>query len=482
MTGAVSAILFFSPMRIIFKTLLTAISLVALSCTQSQNNSTNPRPILPDEDDEVHEDMTLFSYNNDPSQILNPERGLYCVKAFSKVEKAFTASEAATARRKGFTLVLLEFYMKPYLETDIDEAYLQMVADSFQSLRDGGMKCILRFAYTPNQHDSQFDPEEPQLMRHIAQLKPLFQEYCDVIAVLQAGFVGCWGEWYYTNHYVQNPVSDEDYLPRKRVLEALLDALPQRREVSLRTPTFKKRMYGLTAADSLTAQTAHDGSKMSRISGHNDCFGASPDDFGTFRDTDDRLLWMADTKYQFMGGETCQTSVYCKCSVSLEDVKNYHWTYLNSEYNQDVLGRWKDEGCYDEIISSLGYRFNFTKNWISKEPKAGEECSVLLRIENQGYAAPVNPRGAELILVDGNGVKTVFELGSDPRTWFGGTITAIDTQIQIPAAAKGHCILYLNLPDPEKNLHDDPRFSIRLANTNVWDDKTGYNKIGEFDV
>ena len=37
--------------------------------------------------------------------------------------------------------------------------------------------------------------------------------------------------------------------------------------------------------------------------------------------------------------------------------------------------------------------------------------------------------------------------------------------------------LYLNLPDPKPNLHNDPRYSIRLANENCWDETTGYNYL-----
>ena len=52
--------------------------------------------------------------------------------------------------------------------------------------------------------------------------------------------------------------------------------------------------------------------------------------------------------------------------------------------------------------------------------------------------------------------------------------------IKIPADASGECTLYLNLPDPKVTLHDNPRFSIRLANEGVWDEETGYNKIATF--
>jgi hypothetical protein len=107
--------------------------------------------------------------------------------------------------------------------------------------------------------------------------------------------------------------------------------------------------------------------------------------------------------------------------------------------------------------------------------------TVALQIKNSGFAAPMNGRGFELVLVDGKGKKTVYEFNDvDPRYWFAGRTVNIEKAISIPADASGKCTLYLNLPDPKATLHDNPRFSIRLANENVWDEETGYNKIVEF--
>ena len=35
----------------------------------------------------------------------------------------------------------------------------------------------------------------------------------------------------------------------------------------------------------------------------------------------------------------------------------------------------------------------------------------------------------------------------------------------------------MSLPDPYGSLHNDPRYSIRLANKDVWDETTGYNYL-----
>ncbi len=42
--------------------------------------------------------------------------------------------------------------------------------------------------------------------------------------------------------------------------------------------------------------------------------------------------------------------------------------------------------------------------------------------------------------------------------------------------------LYLNLSDPEETLHDNPDFSIRLANEDMWEASMGYNKLGVITV
>ena len=183
-----------------------------------------------------------------------------------------------------------------------------------------------------------------------------------------------------------------------------------------------------------------------------------------------------------MGGETCAVSSYCECDVTLQDCEDYHWTYLNIEYNRQVHNVWKNGGCWDEIERRLGYRLSFADVYHST-PAAGQDMTVALQIKNSGFAAPMNGRAVELILVDGKGKKTVYELNDvDPRYWFAGRTINIEKAISIPADASGKCTLYLNLPDPKPTLHDNPRFSIRLANDGVWNDDLGYNKIMEFNL
>ena len=134
----------------------------------------------------------------------------------------------------------------------------------------------------------------------------------------------------------------------------------------------------------------------------------------------------------------------------------------------------------DEVKRRLGYRLSLV-NVATSKAAAGKDFRVKFDIKNSGFAAPGNPRHIELVLVDGKDNKTVYEFKDvDVRYWFAGETNTVDKLITLPKDASGNCTLYLNLPDPKATLHDNPLFSIRLANEGVWNEKTGYNKIAEF--
>lgn len=465
--------------------LLPSVLLLTLfSCTDNLLPGDIVTPPEEDNDDFIEEvsvpipeaksDDVRISFTESTAHITNPERGFMSYLDITSKTSPLKASEVKADRINGRTLYYLGFYLTEFMKKDISDTYLDKIQSCFDALREGGGKCVLRFAYKSSESDKPWDPEETFVMRHIEQLKPLLKKNEDVIFVLQAGFVGVWGEWYYTTNFNYRPSSDEDYLPRKRVAEALLDAMPANREVELRTPQFKMRMYGLNIKDTITQAQAHKKTTLARLGGHNDCFGAAIDDWGTFdNEGNDRNFWKADTRYTIMGGETCAVSDYCTCTASLRDMVDYHWTYLNIAYNTDVINRWRDTGCLDQVTDRLGYRIGLVEVSHTANPQVGDTIRIELKINNSGFAAPMNPRYARFVVVDKKGNTTKYPVGSDPRTWHSGTRTIVSA---IPVEAEG-CTVYLELADPL--LPNRPEYSIALANDGIFDSKTGYNKLFE---
>ena len=439
-------------------------------------------PETPSPVDETGSDdgLAVVEFKEISGDVTNPERGFYYPFETSKNSALLTVSNVKSKRSQGHTVLYLQYVLKDYMSKDIPESWLDNIQKDMDALRDGGAKCVLRFCYKQNESESNkpWDAEEKWVMRHIEQVRPILQKNEDVIMVFQAGYVGVWGEWYYTDHYVMNPSTFEDYQPRRRVLEAMLEALPESRQVAVRTPDFKMKMYGISLKDTLTSQTGHNGSTLSRIGGFNDCFMSSPDDWGTYSTSSSRDFWNGDTRYTFMGGETCAVQQYngedvCNCTASLKNMEDYHWTYLNISYNTKVLSKWKSGGCYDEVKRRLGYRIVLEKALHTASAVAGEPYKVVLELRNDGFSAFQNPREARLVFFSQDGRKTEFDLGSDPRTWHPGR-HRIETSISLPSA-KG--TLYLHLADPL--LPDRPEFSAALANEGVWNSQSGYNKLFE---
>lgn len=429
---------------------------------------------------EADSGLSVVTFQEISGDVTNPERGFYYPYTLSGSSNSITASTVKSKRKQGHTIMYLQYRPTKYMESDLPGSFLTNMQKDMDGLREGGAKCVLRFSYKDNESESNkpWDAEEKWVMRHIEQIKPILQKNEDVIMVFQAGFVGVWGEWYFTDHFGMNPKTFEQYQPRRRVLEAMLNALPVSRQVAVRTPDFKLGMYGLSLKDTLTSATGHDGSILSRIGGYNDCFMSSADDWETYASTKSRKFWQGDTRYTFMGGETCAEyyedgKSYCDCEPSIRDMERYHWTYLNIDYNKNVLNRWKTQKCYSEVQRRLGYRIVVENVKHTPEPVGGQPFKFVMYFRNDGFSAFQNPRDAKLVFVSSNGTETSFELGSDPRTWHPGR-HRVETTFTLPAS-KG--TLYLVLSDPL--LRDRPEFSAALANSGVWDSAKGYNKLLE---
>lgn len=461
----------------------TSLVLALFACTPTIEEPVNqdkepesvPVPVVEVGENDVIDGVQV-QFTEFTGTLANPERGHYRTCDVFRSSNVLKSSQVKAQRAEGYTLWYVGFHLDSFRKGDISSSFLGYIQSCFDALRAGGAKGIIRFSYSDGYEEGtpmdNEDAAESVVLRHIEQIKPILQKNEDVLFVMQAGFVGTWGEWYYTPNFVFQPRSDADFQPRKHVTEALLDAVPKSRQIALRTPQFKMRMYNLSVQDTLTAATAHDGSVRSRLAGHNDCFGASADDYGTFgNEKNDRDFWKGDTRYTIMGGETCEVSSYCTCKASSKDLEDYHWTYLNKEYNSDVLNRWENSGCYNGIVSRLGYRLVMKDVHYDKDFQAGKPCTVTLRFRNDGYAAPMNPRDAILVWVSSSGEKQETRLGADPRTWHPG-YHGIKVSFT-PSSAKG--TLYLKLSDPL--LPDRPEYSIALANQNVFDASTGMNKL-----
>lgn len=455
------------------KYLIFAATLLLFSCNREEP--------VPDPDNTVY-------YTETEEQLANPERGFYVQEYYESTNMTkYLSLDLVTNSRKNhhITLFLHSYYLMDYKACDIPQEFLDRLDRNMDTLRAGGAKAILRFSYE-HIYGTKTKPWEaaPQwALRHIEQLEPYLQKHGDVIYCVQAGFIGVWGEWFYTTpaNYQFNPSSDEGYASRWPIAERLMQAVPADRQICFRQPQFKMRYlrsHGMEVAP-LTAGEAYQPTIKARWAGHDDCFISDDNDRGTYHSDEEREFWAKDTKYTAMGGETCDLCNLSPGANAIKEMEKYHWSYICDSYHPEVLYLWENEGYYSEIKRRMGYRLVLDKMIPTKEPQAGNKFEAQITLHNAGFAAPVNKRDVELIFVSVNdpAKKYVYPQTEDPRFWMGGETRKFTLGCTLNEAMQGEYKVYLNLPDPYASLHDDPRYSIRLANKDMWEEETGYNYL-----
>ncbi|GAA2753659.1 DUF4832 domain-containing protein [Amnibacterium kyonggiense] len=434
-----------------------------------------------------HHPGRTVTYRASSANIPNPERGFdhetdTHYRDGGKDWAPLTDAQLRAWRKLGDTQINRVYYLDDFAKgADLSHDLLTKLQHDFDVVKRNGFTVVLRFAYVEGGADPYVAPfgdaDLPTVQKHIRELTPLLRRNAGLIATLQQGFIGLWGEGYYTDFFADpktQAVSDADWAKRRAVVEAELTALPTR-TVQVRTPLMKQEIAGRTTgtAGALTPKEAYRNTLAARIGHHNDCFLASPDDFGTYLSDPislDQDYLAADSRFVPVGGETCNVDPpLSEFPNAKTQLARFHYSYLNREYNTDVLDSWGAAGIAT-VERKLGYRFQLTSSTVT----AGRMPTVTIRVQNTGWAAPYNARPAKLVLVSGKHRYSVA-LKTDVRRWAAGTTTTVRTAIRhLP---HGKYVVYLALPAADKRTAKDPRYAIRLANVGTWHASAGLNDL-----
>lgn len=452
------------------KVLLLSLCLVALSAMASTVNYTA-------------DNSTIFP---------NPERGFITMIGGTLSEskpygvKGQESSLENHANNDKGSLVLVHYYLTNYRTSEtIPTKVLNAFDEDMGVLRSKKMKAIIRFSYTngtykKNGVESGKDASLEIVQKHIAQYKSHWQANADVIFCFQAGIVGAWGEWYYTDNFgnMQGTINDA----RRALIDTLLAAVPADRMIQLRTPLFKTGYIGDTKA--LTEEEAFTGTPRARLGQHNDAFLYDYDNMGTYTDTAKQKPWLAqETLYVPIGGETDITDVslaqqWATYDKTIAEMSRLHWTFIQSGYAEATTNMWRNNGTFDELNRRMGYRFQLVKGTYGDQVEQGGKLSINMQIRNAGFAPLYNERPAYIVLKNSSHTYKL-RLASDPRTWKpNGVTTTINEQVKVPSSvATGTYQLYLYLPDAYSSIADKPAYAVRFANSSVWESSTGMNKL-----
>lgn len=494
-------------MRILFF-LLPLVSL----CACNMDGQSDPDP-----------QVNYLTYEQSDEDFVNPERGFYRYSdtrasnyntlSVNTLKRYREEGSSSGARYSTYnSLVFRYFILDEFTGSPISQAFLDGVQDDFDAAREAGVKLIPRFTYTVSANSGDCpegficppygDAPKEVVLQHIAQLGPVLSANSDVLFTVQMGFIGVWGEIYYTDYFGdaspnadQGKLLDENWQDRIEVLNALLDVLPEDIMVQVRYPQLKQRaVYGIdanTQVAPLQPDEAFSNTAKARIGFHNDCLFASRADFGTYVDygnsdsprrtdvTNLKNYFAEDSKFVVVGGETCSDgySPQNDCApagIADVDLRLLNYTYLNNDYNNDVNNDWVEGGCMEAIKQNLGYRLVLDSALLPSN--VSESLKVTLKLRNVGYAAPVNERPVYLVLKNEDTTEEIrFELDTDVRFWMDDV--DIEQSFDVDMLETGRYNVYLFLPDADERIMDRPEYAIRLANQEMWQAETGYNDL-----
>lgn len=426
--------------------------------------------------------QTTKSYQNSSEDFANPERGFFVpIDPAGDTVTPLQLSTLQSIRSKNITLVRRIYVLKDFRNQPLSQSFLDMVAKDLETARQAGVKLVIKFSY--NWIGGGADAPRVRILGHLDQLKPILQANYDVIAYLHAGFIGYWGEWHSSTNNLLNTAD------MQAIVFKILSVLPPERMVALRYPKHKVQIYA--NSNPLTSTEGYNGTNRARTGHVNECFLASKEDWGTYSSTNSTAIeneknyLNQDSVYVVQGGETCNSNSdaqqYIGCTNAKAEMARMRWRELNSVFEAKVIQGWKDQGCYPEIQRRLGYRFRLNKSVIAETVKPGGTFNLQMEMVNDGWGNPFNYRRVEVILRNTQLNKEYYlqaTTQANPRYWLAGTTQTINIQGGLPTnISPGSYEVLLNLPDATNKLYRNPKYSIRLANTNVWESSTGYNKL-----
>ncbi len=435
--------------------------------------------------------MEDIDYTETIENIKNPERGFYST-AFLKL-----MPEGSKPTNSGANLVHLRVDIGNFSKAvngiedmEFTEDALNALDETFSNIRKKGGSVIIRFAYDGFNGKANLEPSLEMILTHISQLKPVFEKNKDVLAYVELGFFGPWGEMHTSKISSTENVS--------KAIDLMLDVVPENIKIGVRTPNYYAKWLGIERS-TLNKNITKKGTDAYRVGLFNDGYLGSESDLGTFANREIEVEWLENqAKHTFYGGEVVanyasKTPLNTVEYMSKEAFKT-HTTYINSEWNYNVINDWKKEiykgedelyygkDGYTYIQNHLGYRFVLRKSEIVDKIEANDTIKIKLQIENVGFANLINDKKVTLILEkDGSTYELPTEI--DATTWNSKEVSNVNIEVNLPENIDlGTWNIYLRISQ-EGNMSEDNNYKcIQFANPDIWNDTFAANYIGKIEI
>jgi hypothetical protein len=406
-----------------------------------------------------------FSQNSEI--IANPERGFHKFTETNSTNYSLLNSTTLSSYRNGvdkITMIYRGFYLESFINSSISQSYLDKMQQDFNTMRNSGIKGTIRFGYYTTSQTGAYQPTKTQILQHIQQLAPVINANKDVILSVQIGFIGRWGEYYYTN---STEFGNGDYSQytqtqwnnRKEIVDACLNNFNSSIFIQLRYPYAKTAMYG--------------NSYIPRLGYFNDAFLNVYGDEGFFpicqnctpSQTQINEV-ISQTSNNLMSGETNAVTTRTVGSNAIIEMDLYNWSIINRDYYGSVITSWINDGTFTTIINRLGYRFILNSLTYSFND---EQLNLTFNTTNEGFSKILKNKNVYLVLKSSTNTFS-FPLSIDVKLW-GNTF---NESVNLSSLPEDIYQVFLKIEDTD--LTNNSLFNVRISNL-TWDSFNGLNYL-----
>ena len=398
------------------------------------------------------------------------------------------------------------------IDYDLDDAFFDSWRKTFENARNNGCMIALRLRYDAEGADNPEPATFEQTLNHVRQLRDsgLLEEYKDILAFVESGLVGKWGEQHGGKY------TSVDY--KAQVLDTMLECVPSPVPVTVRTPDTFARWAGIERKD-LADYQAEPGSDAARVGLYNDGYMGSDSDLGTYANRDIETKWLgSQTINSYFGGEFSGNLDWAQKydtylpENAITEMYNTHLSYINANIFQlyknytfskendisqplyqtfgdstDLEKTFNHSAYYGQTVfqfirDHIGYRFVLRKSELSENVEQGGQLNIHFKVENTGFANPIPDVKAELLLErDGNFMRTGIDI--DPNQWRSCTVADENISAKLPDSLPvGKWNAYIKLTMGENSVYQTSQRSVQFANDGVWNAALGANYAGSFNV
>lgn len=465
------------------------------------------------------------SYNQDISSssarvIYNPDMGFYSAETIAvtssgkidttSIESASFLDEKASYNSDAtFNLIHLKIDISQCKNlTHLD---LSGINTLLSNLEKAEQTAVIRFAYDKNYkgNKSGVEPDDfSTILNHIEDICALLKKHTKVLTALECGMLGPWGEMH-TTSFAEDPMPVDKFKSALKdispnlnpsikasekkiekgyiviIMEKFLSCLDGTELPFLvRQPNFiynyLKRCENLDFDGENVPSSYTPKGKTYKLGIYNDGYLGSDGDTGTFLiDRNKEIAFLEPfTNHTPYGGELIGDY---SLSVSNEQLKNVHLSFLNIGWNNDVLKNLdKKSANYTEklsifkyILNHMGYRYIATNSTV--EQTSNSSVKIKLTLKNEGFAELPYHRTKNFkvyFVRQGEEASEKNALSANASGSFTGGMTSIEASCKLPSGLENSDYeVFLKICDT------DGKYAVRLANENMWNESLKANKI-----